>query len=285
MVEGIREQDYYSYNYGFIEMQNRVIGVVAPKGSGKTTRVAELVRETPKVCIYDPMGETDFQYKYVATDVIVGDLQAVKLAMAGEVGNTAKHTFQILYIPQPPVQEGEEWYYPDFRAFIDLCWKYVKTIGPMMLIIDEAHYTMSKRTMPLEMWNIITNGRRYGLDVVWITQRFVGVNGWVRANADEYWFFRLVHPADLSTVGEICGQEVMEQVGNLRRLDATANPIVPGQLLRWNSLNGSVEVEDATQGSQKVHHVSGGEPVPESQDGHQRERSGNHESGTGESTR
>jgi len=114
----------------------------------------------------------------------------------------------------------------------------------MMVIVDEAHYTMSKRTMPLEMWNIITNGRRYGLDVVWITQRFVGVNGWVRANADEYWFFRLVHPADLQTVSEICGQEIMEQVRNLRRLDANSSPVVPGQLLKWNSLDGSTEVED-----------------------------------------
>lgn len=191
----------------------------------------------PRVAIYDPMAATDFQYRMVASEIVVQDLKQLHLAIAQD-------NFQVLYEPQPPTQDGEEWYYADFRPFLEKIWRRVQLVGPMTLIVDEAHYTMSKRTMPLEMWNIITNGRRYGLDVVWITQRFVGVNGWVRANADEYWFFRLVHPADLQTVGEVCGSETMEQVRDLRRLDATINPVVPGQLLKWNSLDGSVEVED-----------------------------------------
>ena len=219
-------------------MQNRIIGVVAPKGSGKTTRVAQLVRETPCCAIYDPMAETDTQYRVVASHIVAKDLREAHRVMAEE-------NFQMLYEPELPTQDGEEWYYADFRPFLAKCWRRVQLIGPMMLIVDEAHYTMSKRTMPLEMWNIITNGRRYGLDVVWITQRFVGVNGWVRANADEYWFFRLVHPADLQTVNEVCSPEVMEQVRNLRRLDA-ADParVTPGELLRWNSLDGTTVIED-----------------------------------------
>lgn len=222
-------------------MQNRIIGVVAPKGSGKTTVVtSDIVRAAPRVVIYDPMAATDLQYRMAATEIVVQDLTELRKFMAQD-------DFQILFEPKPPTQDGEDWYYSDFRPFIQICWRRAQLIGPMMVIIDEAHYTMSKKTMPLEMWNLITNGRRYGLDVVWITQRFVGVNGWVRANADEYWFFRLVHPADLSTVGEICGPEVLEQVRNLRRLDSVSSPVVPGQLLKWNSLNGSVEIIDLAE--------------------------------------
>jgi hypothetical protein len=183
------------------------------------------------------MGETDFQYHYVSSEIVKQDLRTMHTAIAQE-------NFQVLYVPEAPTQDGEEWYYADFQPFLQRVWRRVQLIGPMTIIVDEAHYTMSKRTMPLQMWNIITNGRRYGLDVVWITQRFVGVNGWVRANADEYWFFRLVHPADLQTVNEVCGQDVMEQVRNLRRLDAISTPVIPGQLLKWNSLDGSVIVED-----------------------------------------
>lgn len=218
-------------------MQNRVIGVVAPKGSGKTTTVADLVRTTPRVAIYDPMAETDFQYRRVASHIVSRDLREAHKIMAED-------NFQLLYEPELPSQDGEEWYYADFRPFLMKVWRRVQLIGPMMLIVDEAHYTMSGKTMPLEMWNIITNGRRYGLDIVWITQRFVGVNGWVRANADEYWFFRLVHPADLLTVREIAGPEVAEQVRNLRRLDSKKNPPVAGELLIWNSLDGSTRVID-----------------------------------------
>jgi hypothetical protein len=218
-------------------MMNKVIGVIAPKGSGKTTRVAELVRTTPRVAVYDPMAQTDMQYRLAASEIIEHDLPAFHKAIAED-------NFQVLYEPELPVQDGDEWFYPDFRPFIQKVWRRVQLIGPMMVVIDEAHYTMSKRTMPIEVLNIITNGRRYGLDIVWITQRFVGVNSWARANADEYWFFRLAHPADVDTVSEIAGPEIADQVSNLRRLDATATPVVPGQMLIWSSLDGSARIED-----------------------------------------
>jgi len=218
-------------------MMNKVIGVVAPKGSGKTTRVAELVRITPRVAIYDPMAATDTQYRFAASEIVVQDLRQLATAIKQE-------NFQVLYEPQMPEQDGEEWLYPDFSKFLALIWSRVQHIGPMMVVIDEAHYTMSKRTMPIEVLNIITNGRRYGLDIIWITQRFVGVNSWARANADEYWFFRLAHPADIETVSQIAGPDVADQVANLRRLDATSTPIVPGQMLIWSSLDGSTTIED-----------------------------------------
>ena len=217
-----------------------MIGVIAPKGSGKTTVVAELVRQTPRVAVYDPMAATDVQYRMAASEIIVQDLTAFHKAIAED-------NFQVLYEPALPVQDGEEWFYPDFRPFIQKVWRRVQLVGPMMVVIDEAHYTMSKRTMPIEVLNIITNGRRYGLDIVWITQRFVGVNSWARANADEYWFFRLAHPADLDTVSQIAGPEVADQVSDLRRLDQNASPVVPGQLLKWSSLDGSVEIIDLAE--------------------------------------
>ena len=236
-------------------MQNKIIGVVAPKGSGKTTRVAELVRLTPRVAIFDPMAATDFQYRYVASHIVERNLDEAHSVLAEE-------NFQLLYEPELPVQDGEEWYYNDFRPFLLKCWRRVQLIGPMMLVIDEAHYTMSARTMPIEMWNIITNGRRYGLDVCWITQRFVGVNGWVRANCDEYWFYRLVHPGDLKTVNEICGPDVMEQVRNLRRLDQ--NSRIPGEMLVWDSLDGSVVIENQAKAS--VEKPPETEPEPAAKD-------------------
>ena len=219
---------------------NKIIGVVAPKGSGKTTRVAELVRGTSRVAIYDPMAQTDTQYRLVASEIIEHDLAAFHKAIAEE-------NFQVLYEPELPVQDGDEWLYPDFRAFIAKVWRRVQLIGPMMVVIDEAHYTMSKRSMPIEVLNIITNGRRYGLDIVWITQRFVGVNSWARANADEYWFFRLAHPADIDTVSQIAGPECADSVVNLRRLDASASPVVPGEMLIWSSLDGSTQIEDLAE--------------------------------------
>lgn len=216
-------------------MQNRIIGVVAPKGSGKTTRVAELVRVTPRVAIYDPMALTDYPYRVVASHIVQRDLHEAHLILAED-------NFQLLFEPTLPEQDGDEWRYQDFPQFLMKVWRRVQLIGPMMLVVDEAHYTMSARTMPLEMWNIITNGRRYGLDVVWITQRFVGVNPWVRANADIYWLYRLASVPDLKVVADIAGPDVAEEVRNLRRLDVATH--TPGQMLIWDSLDGSVTIED-----------------------------------------
>jgi hypothetical protein len=224
-------------------MMNKIIGVVAPKGSGKTTVVAELVKQTPRVAVYDPMAATDFQYRMAVGEIIERDLGALHTLLAED-------QFQVLFEPELPVQDKEEWYYPDFQPFIHKIWRRVQLIGPMMVVIDEAHYTMSKRTMPVEVLNIITNGRRYGLDIVWITQRFVGVNSWARANADEYWFFRLSHPADLDTVSQIAGPGVADQVSNLRRLDTTGNPVVPGEMLVYSTLDGSAVIRDLNQEAQ-----------------------------------
>jgi hypothetical protein len=235
-------------------MMNRVIGVVAPKGSGKTTEVAKLVRVTPRVAVYDPMAQTDTQYRLAASEIIQHDLTMFHKAIAED-------NFQILYEPQLPVQDGEEWFYPDFRPFIQKVWRRVQLIGPMMVVIDEAHYTMSKRTMPIEVLNIITNGRRYGLDIVWITQRFVGVNSWARANADEYWFFRLAHPADLDTVSGIAGPEVADQVAILRRLDTGKTPVVPGEILIYSTLDGSARIKDLAKAETGNTLESNREPV------------------------
>jgi len=118
--------------------------------------VADLVRQTPRVAVYDPMAATDNQYRMAASEIIVQDLKAFHLAIAEE-------NFQVLFEPELPVQDEDnpnEWFYSDFRPFLQKIWRRVQLIGPMMVVIDEAHYTMSKRTMPVEVLNIITNGRR-----------------------------------------------------------------------------------------------------------------------------
>lgn len=210
---------------------------MAPKRSGKTTNVAELVRTCPRVAIYDPRAVTDVQYRRVASHIIVHDMNELRQVIAED-------NFQVLFEPLQPEVDGEEYYFSDFRPFVRMCWRRAQLIGPMTIIVDEAHFTMSKRSMPPEIADVVTTGGHYGCDLIWITQRFTGVNSWARANADEYWFFRVIHPADLKTIADICGPEIADQVQNLRRLDLKVQPVVPGELLKWNSLDGSVEVID-----------------------------------------
>lgn len=216
-------------------MDNDIIGVIAPARSGKTTRVAKFVASRPRVAIYDPQAVTDIQYRKVATHIVKQDLN--------ELGRIiAEDQFRVLYEPVEPIYDGDGWEFTDFAPFLKKCLRRAELIGPMTVVVDEAHFTMSMRSMPIELWRVITTGGHYGIDLVWITQRFSGVNPWARANAREYWFFRTHHPAETKIISDICGEEIAEQVSQLRRLDQRTTPITPGQMLRWR--DGEVVVEE-----------------------------------------
>jgi hypothetical protein len=218
-------------------LDNEIIGVIAPARSGKTTRVAKFVASRPRVAIYDPQAKTDTQYRMVATHIVQHDLVELGRIIAEE-----KEPFRVLYEPVEPVYDGVSWEFTDFAPFLKKCLRRAELIGPMTVVVDEAHFTMSMRSMPIELWRVITTGGHYGIDLVWITQRFSGVNPWARANAREYWLFRTHHPAEAKIISDICGPEIAEQVSNLRRLDQRTHPVTPAQMLRWR--DGEVKIED-----------------------------------------
>lgn len=218
---------------------NQIIGVIAPTGSGKSFEVTKRIfLTTACVAIYDPQAARDMDYRMAASHIVEYDLKQAQAILAED-------NFQLLFRPIDPVPVGDEYKFEDFSAFIKMCYRRCELIGPMTLIVDEAHFTCSKRTMPYDLLKVTTMSRSVGLDVVWITQKFSGVNTWMRGNAHKYWIYRLASPGDLDIVAQVCGAEVADRVVNLRRLeqgpDGTA---IPGELLVWSSLDGSVVVED-----------------------------------------
>jgi hypothetical protein len=219
-------------------MMNRVIGVVAPKGSGKSHEVTKRVfAPTPCVAIYDPQADRDSDYRMAASHIVDRDLKEARKVLAEE-------NFQLLFRPDDPIQDGDEWRFEDFGPFLMMCFRRCELIGPMTLVVDEAHFTCSKRTMPYELMKITAMSRAVGLNVIWVTQKFSGVNTWLRSNADEYWIFRLASPGDLDIVNQVCGSEVEERIVQLRRLDDSSGQLIPGEMLIWSSLDNTVRIID-----------------------------------------
>lgn len=221
---------------------NKTIGIVAPSGSGKTTVVAsEIVAVSPCVAIYDPQAARDTQYRMAADHIIDdSDLNAFHRILA-------EPQFKVLFKPKDPIIEGNKADFTDFAQFIRKCYRRCELIGPMTLIVDEAHFTCADRSIPYDLLKVTTMARSVSLDTVWVTQKISGVNTWLRSNAHEYWFFRIVSERDLDIIAEICGNDVAEEVANLRRLDMHASPVAPGQLLKWSSLDGSVTIIDLNE--------------------------------------
>jgi len=204
-----------------------------------------IFRVTPCVAIYDPQAARDMDYRMAASHIVEYDLAEARTVMAED-------NFQMLFRPIDPVPVGDEYKFEDFPAFIKMCYRRCELIGPMTLIVDEAHFTCSKRTMPYDLLKVTTMSRSVGLNVVWITQKFAGVNTWMRGNAHKYWIFRLASPGDLDIVAQVCGADVADQVVQLRRLEKGPDgKAMPGQLLIWSSLDGSVEILDLANAQQK----------------------------------
>lgn len=174
---------------------NKTIGIVAPSGSGKTTVIAsQIVAVSPCVAIYDPQAARDTQYRMAADHIIDdSDLNAFHKILA-------EPQFKVLFKPKDPIIEGNKADFTDFAQFIRKCYRRCELIGPMTLIVDEAHFTCADRSIPYDLLKVTTMARSVSLDTVWVTQKISGVNTWLRSNAHEYWFFRIVSERDLNII-------------------------------------------------------------------------------------
>lgn len=215
-------------------MRNRIIGMIAPKGSGKTWKISQMVRsgEWSKVAIFDMLREP--AYLTCCDEVFTGQPKAFAEALKQD-------NIRIAYRPDVfDMRDGEE-YCPEFEeVFLKLT--YAK--GNMTIVIDEAHNLCSAHSCPPRLINAIRLGRHRQLSIVYITQSWAAVARPLTANTDEFYFYKIIEPRDLQGIRERCGIEIAEQVQSLRRLDYDANgKVVPGEILHWSSFEGVKENE------------------------------------------
>ncbi len=211
-------------------MQNKIIGVIAPKGSGKTHAVAEMVeREMQRVVIFDLV----MQPLYLCAEPVIGQPRRLVELMA-------QPTFKVVYVPiiqkrADDDDEAEE--YPSFKHVVKLCF----LRGDMWLVIDEAHMLCTAHSIPETLLYANRLGRFRRLNLVWITQSFTAVHNSLRQNTDEFWFWKIIEPSDIEGIRKRCGDEVAQRVQALRRLEMTPHGVVPGERLVWNTWQGVVE--------------------------------------------
>lgn len=212
-------------------MNNRIIVVIAPKGAGKTYRVAQMVRESERVAVFDMTWEAAYN-----------ECQSFKgrpREFAASIHPNVK-SFRCAYRPTTIEPDKDLVTCPELEPFIKLC--YLR--GDMTMVIDEAHLICSGRNCPRSLLMSCLVGRHRRLNIVVVAQRFTGVHGSLRANADEFWFWRIIEPADVEGIADRCGPEVAEQVTNLRVLERTSDTeVTPGQMLIWDKSKGATVSE------------------------------------------
>lgn len=216
-------------------LENRIICIVGPKGTGKTERAARMYGLSDRALVFNVAF--DKQYYARSTHIVDDDV-----ITAGEMMRR-EPKFRISFESENLEQAGQGLRYVNLDPLIRECYQR----GPMTIFLDEAHLLCSAQCVSPETLRMVYIGRHHLLSSVFIMQRTSGVHPVVRTNADEYHFHQITEPLDLKFIATKCGYEVAEVVQNLRRLKWENGKAVPGQCLVW-TVEGETRVEEGTHG-------------------------------------
>lgn len=208
-------------------IQNQIVGIIAPKGSGKTHLATKLQAQFNRVAIFDLVGEP--AWAEVCDDLVIGDPHEFGNAICGTM-------YRVVY--RPAIYDAETGACPEFDWFARLAF----LRGEITLVIDEAHLVCSPQVIPQPLKLVPLIGRHRQISLVYITQSFTAVHRSLTRSTNIFAIFRLTDDLDLDGLARRCGRPVADLARNLRKLDAGRG--VPGEILRWSDL-GQVDVVSA----------------------------------------
>lgn len=206
-------------------IENRIIGIVGPKGSGKTYRAARMFGTEKRCLLYQPV-RVNTEADEFATDIVeTGHVEDIERIIA-------KDEFRCIY----KVQDSEIVYVGKTNRCVYMSapevFKSCYNVGSMTLYCDESHKVLNQGACDGEVSRVIELCRNNALNITYIAQS-MEVTREIRRNTDELYLYRLREPGDLEKIEERCGSVTAERVANLRRLRKEGGKIIPGECLHW----------------------------------------------------
>jgi hypothetical protein len=210
-------------------MDNKITGIIAPKGTGKTHYACSLLSALSRVAVFDIVQEA--QYAQVCDEIIFASPRLFARAIS-------EPTFRVAY-RTTSIEEG-------FEHFVALA--YLR--GDLTIVVEEADQVCSPYYLSENFNTAIQVGRHRSLNTNYITRSFSGIHRHLTRNTNEFVFFSVIEPRDLDGIADRCGTEVAERVRELRRL--SIQPLVPGERLIWKD-TGEWRMENVEEiGSEQV---------------------------------
>jgi hypothetical protein len=179
------------------EIQNVIIGIVGRKGSGKSSRLHELLRYCPRFVVFDVMGEHSRDDGKNRFESLAELAQFLKWSRE-------QQTFAGIYVPPGDLDEE-----------IEEVSRLVYTRGDLCFACEEVPlYTLAGYLPPL-FGKLVRTGRHQQIDIVWTAQRAAEVSKTLTALTDVWVLFSQTEPRDLSALADRCGRDVAERVAGL----------------------------------------------------------------------
>jgi hypothetical protein len=208
-----------------IMIENRIVGVIGPKGSGKTYRSARMFAKEKRAVLYQPV-RVNTEADEFSTDIIETgrpeDLERV----------IGKEEFRCVYKVQDEeivyVGKANRCVYTSAPVIFKSCYN----VGSLTLYCDEAHKVLNQGMCDGEVSRVIELCRNNSLSITYMAQS-MEVTREIRRNTDELYLYRLREPGDLEKIEERCGAVTAERVANLKRLRKEGGQIIPGECLHW----------------------------------------------------
>jgi hypothetical protein len=205
-------------------LQNKITGIVGPKGSGKTYQAAKEFAREDRALVYQIVRTND-EYDLYATH-ITDDLVTAAKIMRKE------KKFRVVYkVPDGDIiPRGKELVYTSLVLLAEE--SYLE--GNMTLFLDEAHEFCNQWVIDWRLRKIFRLARNQRLNITWVAQS-MEVHREIRRNTDEHVFFFIWEPGDLEKIRERCGEATAERVSQLRRLKEEHGHVIPAEYLVWRA--------------------------------------------------
>jgi hypothetical protein len=179
------------------EVQNKIVGIIGRKGSGKSSHLSGLLRYCPRFVVFDVMAEHVPQHGNNRFE------NAAELAHFLK-WSRGRGTFACAYVPAAdPEEEIEE------------VSRLVYGRGGLCFACEEVPLYTQAGYMPPLFGKLIRTGRHQELDVCWTAQRAAEVPKTLTALTDIWVLFSQTEPRDLSALADRCGRDVADRVAGL----------------------------------------------------------------------
>ncbi len=181
------------------EIQNRIVGIIGRKGTGKSTALVERLQSEGRVFVWDPMAEHDWSPNELSS---IADVESFFR------WNRKSKYWAANYVPgEKPEDELEQ-----------VCDALYQR-GGLAFAVEEVPLICSPSYLPAKFGKLIRTGRHRHIDVFWTAQRAGEVSRTLTSLTDEFMLFSQTEPRDLDAIASRCGSDVADNVAHLDRHD------------------------------------------------------------------